>query len=227
MTLRGKPSAAFPTYAPPTRSGVRLKETLAKRRVEKDDEGQWKAEREREREKAHECTCEYTRERERERERSSLVDDPASKEPLHVGESASGGESGNLPRVLFSLSVLHPRCPPSPLHHSISLSLSLSRAVRFSPPAEDVPAQAPIQPIVGPRLITTLPNVRPSYRGRVRHGGPRALTNSRDIPASKQASERANERLNKVTGLVIHAPTSTCIHSPPRIIRSYIRRDSQ
>jgi len=47
--------------------------------------------------------------------------------------------------------------------------------------------------------------VRPLYRGRVRHGGPRALTNSRDI----FASERANERSNEVTGLIIPAETST------------------
>lgn len=127
----------------------------------------------------------------------------------------------------FSTLVVHPHHPGAP---------SLSRAVRFFPPAEDVPAQAPIQPIVGPRLITTLPNVRPSYRGRVRHGGPRALTNSRDIPANERASERAHERANdRVESTGLGNPRGdirvlrTCIHSPPRVPVAYpsIRRDSQ
>lgn len=43
--------------------------------------------------------------------------------------SMSGGESGNLPRVLFSLSVLHPRRPPS----SLRLVVSLSRGSLFPP----------------------------------------------------------------------------------------------
>ena len=41
----------------------------------------------------------------------------------------------------------------------------LSRIGRETKP-EPPSAQAPIQPIVGPRLITTLPNVRPSSRPR-------------------------------------------------------------
>lgn len=76
-------------------------------------------------------------------ERSTLVDDPASKEPLHARhEGVSNQPSYLLHRHLHPLS----RRPG---------------------------AGSDTQPIVGPRLITTLPNVRPSHRGRVRHGGPR------------------------------------------------------
>lgn len=142
------------------------------------------------------------------------MDDPASKEPLRVGEPVSGGESGNLPHVLFSLSAFSTLV----IHPHLSVSSSPSRAVRFFPPAEDVPAQAPIQPIVGPRLITTLPNVRPSYRGRVRHGGPRAPTNSRDIPASERASERAIEpsrRSGNPRGDIYAPARVPCIHPSP------------
>lgn len=164
MTLRGKPSAALPTYASPTRSGVRPKKTGAERRVEKDRE----TDRQTETEDG----------REGERKKSSLVDDPASKEPLRVGKPV-GERAGIYP------------ASPSPFATLVATLSSPSRCLPLARllflPAEDVPAQAPIQPIVGPRLITTLPNVRPSHRGRVRHGGPRALTNPRDIPASKRA----------------------------------------
>lgn len=52
MTLRGKPSAALPTYlrASNARSGVRPKENSSRMRVEKDGETDRRRETERERE---------------------------------------------------------------------------------------------------------------------------------------------------------------------------------
>lgn len=100
-------------------------------------------------------------------ERSTLVDDPASKEPLH----ARAGHEGvsNQPSYLLRRH-LHP----------------LSRRPG---------AGSDTQPIVGPRLITTLPNVRPSHRGRVRHGGPRV---SRSLVTSSGVVIRSDSRLSAI-----------------------------
>lgn len=100
-------------------------------------------------------------------ERSTLVDDPASKEPLH----ARAGHEGvsNQPSYLLHRH-LHP----------------LSRRPG---------AGSDTQPIVGPRLITTLPNVRPSHRGRVRHGGPRV---SRSLVTSSGVVIRSDSRLSAI-----------------------------
>jgi hypothetical protein len=132
------------------------------------------------------------------------VDDPASKEPLRAGGSRIRGGSTResnqptnppLPRARPLFSLYSP--PPS---HNVTLSsLPLGRAspsrarVRSSPPrAEDVAGAG--SDTANRRTATdndAVKCVRPSHRGRVRHGGPRASSDQLSGYPRERASELA------------------------------------
>lgn len=120
----------------------------------------------------------------------------------------SGGESGDHPRVLLSLFVLHPR-------HYVSPSPSRVRSL-FPPRGGRTGAGSDT---ANRRTATdndALPNVRPSHRGRVRHRVVHArLTNSRDIPASERKSPVIFD--NPREGIYVPARLRRSTLSAPRV----------